>query len=155
METKAIAEKEKNRFYFDFLNPNRELETRSNLKLLHLLTLAPPGAKGFGWVENNKGGNYLCTISIFSPFRSFTAKALGSSPEGTVNRALDRMEDELFRWRFGSGSGDQGREIGFPGTSPATTGTLRSTEFPDMSDNRARKSVIRGPHESRLSMPAA
>jgi hypothetical protein len=123
MDTKPVVEKEKNRFCFDYSNPDRELETRSNLKLLNLLTLAPPGAKGVGLIENTDG-RYLCTITIYSPFRSFTAKAMGANPEATINRALDRMEDELFRWRFGNGSGNPERGIGFTGASHAATGTL-------------------------------
>lgn len=103
----------KNKFHFGFTDYDPELESAANLKLIQLLAFAPPSATGVGLVEKSER-EFLATISIQSPFRSFAAKAISTNPESAVKKSLERMEENLFRWKFGSGSGNNGRQTGIP-----------------------------------------
>jgi hypothetical protein len=103
-------ERMKNRFHFGFLDYDPELEKEANLKLVQLLAFAPPGATGVGLVEKSEK-EFLSTITIRSPFRTFVAKAIGNTPSFAVRKSLERLEEDLYRWRFGSGSGNGGRQV--------------------------------------------
>jgi hypothetical protein len=116
MNPQVRLKKVENKFHFDFVNEDKDLEKYANLKLLQLLAYAPPGATGVGLVEKYQG-EFLSTITIQSHYRSFTAKAIGSDAKAAVRKSLDRLEDELFRWRFGGGSGNNGRHTGIPTVS--------------------------------------
>lgn len=107
MNRQTEAQKAKNRFCFQGIEPDQELETKANLKLIQLLALAPPGANASGVLEPIRN-SYLAKIEVQSPFRSFSSQAMGNSPHVAINRALERLEDQLFRWRFGSGNGNFG-----------------------------------------------
>jgi hypothetical protein len=91
-------------YYADDADNEPEFAKAANLRLLQLLVDAPPGASAIGLVEKNDR-EYISLIKVRSPFRSFTASAAGTDAERTVGKALDRLEDELYRWRFGSSSG--------------------------------------------------
>ena len=103
----------KNRFHFGFLNYDPELEKEANLKLLQLLAFAPPGATGVGLVEETER-DFLSTVTIRSPFRTFTAKAVESAEKSAVRKSLERLENELFRWRSGGGTGNHGWHYQYP-----------------------------------------
>ena len=109
----------KNRFHFDYVEHDPDLEKTANLKLVQLLAFAPPSATGVGWVEKTESG-FLSTVRILSPFRTFTAKAMGTSAASAIMKALERLEDELYRWRFGGGGtgnyGSFGRQESMPTT---------------------------------------
>ena len=116
MNPQVRLKKVENKFHFDFVNEDKDLEKEVNLKLLQLLAYAPPGANGVGLVEKSQG-EFLSTIAIQSHFRSFTAKAIGSDAKAAVRKSLDRLENELFRWRFGGGSGNNERHTSIPRVS--------------------------------------
>ena len=78
-----------------------ELEKDANLKLIQLLALAPPGARSKGGMEKS-GKNYLAEVKVHSHFRSFSSQAAGMNPRTAVLRALERLEDQLYRWRWGT-----------------------------------------------------
>ena len=107
MNFKIRLEEVKNRFHFGYLDYDLETEKDANLKLIQLLALAPPAATGVGLVEVAQQG-FLTTVTVRSPFRSFTGKAIGPTARTSINRALERLENELYRWRFGGGSGNYG-----------------------------------------------
>jgi len=113
MKEKVRQSELNNRFYFNFFGYDPELERKANLRLLELLAYAPPSAGGFGRVEMS-GREYISTIIIQSPFRSFTSKALSSNADSAVRKSLERMEEDLFRWRFGNGTGNNGKQTGLP-----------------------------------------
>jgi hypothetical protein len=97
-----------NRFHFGYFDNNTENEPAfakaANIRLLQVLVDAPPGATAIGLVEKNDR-EFISIVRVRSPFRTFTASAAGIDAEKTVHKALDRLEDELYRWRYGSGSG--------------------------------------------------
>lgn len=103
----------KNRFHFGFLDYDPQLEKEANLKLIQLVAFAPPGATGVGLVEKS-GKEFISRITIKSPFRTFTSKALGNNPRSAVKKSLERIEEDLYRWRFGSGSGNGGKQTSIP-----------------------------------------
>ncbi len=108
-EVKAVT---RNRFHFGIDDCDPELKKTANLKLLQLLAIAPPAASGLGFVQQSEH-EFLATITIQSSFRSFVAKAVSANLELAVRKCLERMEDDLLRWRFGSGSGNSSeREVG-------------------------------------------
>lgn len=98
------TKKNKSRYHFRFNNVqvDSELAQRANLKLAQLLAIAPPGATGVGFLEKNEKV-YLCAIEVSSPYRTFFEKAAALTPHSAVQRALDKLEDQLYSWRFGSG----------------------------------------------------
>jgi hypothetical protein len=113
MKSQESFEGVKNRFHFGFLDYSSELEKEANLRLIQLLAFAPPSATGVGFVEKSEK-EFLSTITIKSPFRTFSAKALGTNPRSAVNKSLERIEEDLYRWRFGSGSGNSGKQATIP-----------------------------------------
>lgn len=102
MDNPMILNKLRNRILVATSDP--ELEKVSNLKLLQLLAYAPPGATATGRVDKT-GQSYMASVDVHSSFRSFAAKAIGTTEAVAVKRVLEKIEDHLFRWRFGSGSG--------------------------------------------------
>ena len=90
-------------FKFNFDDVDSEIRRRANLRLVELLTLAPPGAKAVG-VMDKEGRYYVSAIEVSSPYRSFFQKAVGLTPASTLSRVLERTEDALYRWRYGGGS---------------------------------------------------
>jgi hypothetical protein len=113
MKSHVSLEGVKNRFHFGFLGYDSELEKEANLRLVQLLAFAPPGAAGVGFVERSEK-EFLSTITIRSPFRTFTSKAIGNNPRSAVRKSLERIEEDLYRWRFGSGSGNGGKQTTLP-----------------------------------------
>lgn len=95
------------------------LEKTSNLRLLQLLAYAPPGTTATSRVDKT-GQSYMASVDVHSSFKSFSAKANGTTEAAAVKRVLEKLEDQLFRWRFGSGSGHspKGSEQGVFGRSP-------------------------------------
>jgi hypothetical protein len=90
-------------FEFNFDEVDPETRSKANLRLVELLTLAPPGAKAVG-VMDKEGQHYISAIEVSSPYRTFFQKALGSTPQAALQRVLDRLEDTLYRWRYGGGN---------------------------------------------------
>ena len=107
MNTQTLSKEMKNKFSFQGLPPDRELEGKANLKLTQLLALAPPGSEAFGRLEIS-GKSYHASIAVRSAYRIFTAEAYGFDAMVAVNRALERLENQLYHWRFGSGTGNSG-----------------------------------------------
>lgn len=99
------TEKKLSRYQFEFQNVERDsnLEKMANLKLAEILALAPKDALATGAVEIN-GRYYTATAEVKSRYRDFQEKAAGTTPYSAVRRALERLEDRLFRWRFGGGT---------------------------------------------------
>jgi hypothetical protein len=123
MKSLDYIEGVKNRFHFGFLDYDSELEKEANLRLIQLLAFAPPGATGVGLVEKSEK-EFLSTITIKSPFRTFTSKALSNNARAAVKKSLERIEEDLYRWRFGSGSGNGGKQTMIPsGTSQPHQGS--------------------------------
>lgn len=98
-------EKNKIRYHFQFKNTERDadLEKMANLKLAQILALAPTDASALGVVENNDR-YYVSVAEVKSRYRTFQEKAAGTTPHSAVRRALERLEDRLYRWRFGGGT---------------------------------------------------
>jgi hypothetical protein len=94
----------KSRYCFRFNNipADPDLERKTNLKLAQLLAIAPPGSTAVGFVEKNEK-YYMSAIEVSSPYRTFLEKAGGLTPNSAIQRALEKLEDQLYRWRFGGG----------------------------------------------------
>ena len=107
MNTQTRSEELKNQFRFHGVIPDRELETKANLKLMQLLVLAPPGAYALASLEVS-GKSFLASVTVHSAYRTFSSQAFGGSQVSAINRALQRLEDQLYRWRFGSGTRGSG-----------------------------------------------
>lgn len=87
-------------FKFNLPEMDPELRREANLRLVQLLTLAPPGAKALGAIEK-QGNHYVSIVEVTSPYRSFSQQAGGLTPQASINRVLDRLEDSIHRWRYG------------------------------------------------------
>ncbi len=98
-------EKKISRYQFtaENITSDPELEKMANLKLAQLLALAPKDALAAARVENS-GRYYVAVAEVKSRFRNFEEKSAGSTPYSAVRRALERLEDRLYRWRFGGGT---------------------------------------------------
>lgn len=109
--TQAI-EKKLSRYQFEFQNLERDpdLEKMASLKLAEILALAPKDALAAGTVENS-GRYYTAIAEVKSRYRDFQEKAAGTTPYSAVRRALERLEDRLFRWRFGGGTDTSAQPI--------------------------------------------
>lgn len=105
----------RNRFSFLNLEVDKDVERAMNLKLVQLLSLAPPGAVAYGTVEQI-GSSCVAKLSIISSFRVFSAQATAPHPEKAVNRVLAEMEDQIFRWRFGGSRGGPSSFVHIPMT---------------------------------------
>lgn len=92
-------------FKFNWDDVDPDIRRRANLRIAQLLTLAPPGAKVVG-VMNREGKYYVTAVEVSSHYRSFYKKAIGSTPEFALSRVLERLEEFLYRWRYGGGSSD-------------------------------------------------
>ncbi len=105
--------KNKTRYHFRFNNvpADPDLEKKTNLKLAQFLAIAPPGATAVGFLEKDEK-HYTCAIEVSSPYRTFFEKAGGLTPNSAIQRALDKLEDQLYRWRFGGGR--NGNSFGSP-----------------------------------------
>ncbi|MBY0471934.1 hypothetical protein K2X30_12270 [bacterium] len=90
-------------FKFNLTHIDSDLKRKANLRLVELLTLAPPGARAFG-VMNKDGPHYISAIEVSSPYRCFFQKAVGLTPASALSRVLERVEDALYRWRYGGGN---------------------------------------------------
>jgi len=106
MNSSINLQETRNRFCL--VSDSPDLEKTAHLKLVQLLAYAPPGSTAAGRVDRS-GGSYLASIEVQSSFRSFSAKAMGTSEAAAVKRSLEKMEDQLFRWRFGDGTGQSAR----------------------------------------------
>lgn len=106
MNTTKQIQGPKNCFHHKGIDPGPHLEKDANLKLVQLLAMAPPGAYST-WSIEKTGKNYLAEVKMFSPFRSFSSRSEGMSPHSVVHRALERMEDQLYRWRWGGNKKDE------------------------------------------------
>lgn len=84
------------------IGTDAELQKTANLRLIQLMAYAPPGARAIGRMEK-VGKSYLATVEVKSSFRTFVANGLGNTEEGAVKRVLEKLEDQLFQWRFGRG----------------------------------------------------
>jgi hypothetical protein len=89
---------------FCLTNDNPDLEKTTNLNLLQLLAYAPPGSMAIGRVDRVEQ-SYLASIEVQSSFRCLSAKAMGTTEPAAVKRVLEKLEDQLFQWRFGGGPG--------------------------------------------------
>jgi hypothetical protein len=107
MNTKLETEDIQNRFQFYGITPEPELEKVANLKLVELLAAAPPGAQSTGTLERT-GKSYLAGIRVSSHFRSFSSHAISGNAQNAVIRALERLEDQIYRWRYGDNTGNPG-----------------------------------------------
>jgi hypothetical protein len=97
-------EKYSPRYQFQFrdVGADPHLEKNANLRLVQLLALAPPDASALGLLEKNDQ-YYVSTVEVQSRYRTFHEKAAGTTPDLAVKRALEKLEDRLYRWRAGSG----------------------------------------------------
>lgn len=103
MNAEVNVHKIKNRFFFQDMQQDPDLERTANLRLIQLLAYAPPGAVAIGTVQRS-GKNYFASIDVSSPFRSFIAKAEAVNSHDVVRRVLNKLDDQLFSWRFGNGT---------------------------------------------------
>ena len=103
MKPQAQFHPVKNRFAFRQVAVSRELEKSANLRLFELLAIAPPGAAGTGVLEKSEQ-NFRAVVAIHSAFRTFVQEAIGTNPASAIRKALDRLEDALFAWRYGAGA---------------------------------------------------
>jgi hypothetical protein len=108
-------------FQFSRFQPDPDLKKRANLKLVQLLVLAPPGARASGRVET-LSQSYLSSVEIRSPYREFRESAVGLTPEAAIDRVLNRIEERLYRWRFGGGGGETSTQAGHRMNLPQTQG---------------------------------
>jgi len=92
-----------NKFTFEGVAVSRELEMDANAQLDGLLALAPPGACGAG-VLYQAGHRYRATVVVQSPYRHFVERAVGTNPRIVVNKVLNKLENDLFIWRHGTGA---------------------------------------------------
>jgi hypothetical protein len=109
-------EKNVSRYRFQFRNaePDPELEKMANLKLAQILALAPSDATAVAMLEN--AHRYFVSVAeVQSRYRTFQEKAAGNTPQTAVRRALERLEDRLYRWRFGGGTDPSVRPSGHLG----------------------------------------
>lgn len=104
MNTETLIERSVNQFQFKDIANGTELASKSNLKLIQLLAYAPPGAVATGIVQKSAKG-FSASLTIWSPYRIFTASSVALSAEVAVDRVLRKIDDQLFDWRFGSGNG--------------------------------------------------
>ena len=104
MIPEVVTPKIKNQFRFEGVENETELARKANLRLIQLLAYAQPGAVATGLVQKS-GKSFLASITIWSPYRSFTASSVALSAEAAVNLVLSKMDDQLFNWRYGSGNG--------------------------------------------------
>jgi hypothetical protein len=104
-------QKQKNQFCFQGMEQDADLERTANLRLIQLLAYAPPGAIAIAIVQKAEK-NYSASIEVSSPFRNFSASAVGLSAQVVVDRVLSKIEGQLFDWRFGSGRGRPGQQPG-------------------------------------------
>jgi hypothetical protein len=107
MSTQFETEGFQNRFQFFGIDPGPDLEKVANLKLLQLVALAPPGSQSSATLEKT-GKSYLAEIRVTSHFRSFSSHAISGSAQNAVFRALERLDDQLYRWRYGDNTGNSG-----------------------------------------------
>jgi hypothetical protein len=110
MNTEMKTEDIQNRFRFCGITPEPELEKVANLKLLQLLAMAPPGAQSTGTLEKT-GKSYQAEIRVSSHFRSFSSHAISGNAQNAVIRALERLEDQLYRWRYGDDTHALGNQL--------------------------------------------
>lgn len=103
--------KSRYRFRFNDVPVDPDLERRTNLKLAQFLAIAPPGATAVGFVEKD-GSFYMSAIEVSSPYRTFLGKAGGLTPNSAIQRTLEKLEDQLYRWRYGGGR--SGNSFGSP-----------------------------------------
>jgi hypothetical protein len=109
MTTQIQTEGFQNRFQFFGIEPEPDLVKVANLKLLQLVALAPPGSQSAGTLEKT-GKSYLAGVRIASHFRSFSSHSISGNAENAVARALERLEDQLYRWRYGENNGNPGND---------------------------------------------
>jgi hypothetical protein len=103
-------------FLFVGLDCDPELGKTANLKLAQLLALAPPDATAFGTVSQ-KERYYKAEVEVKSRYRTFREQAAGTTPHGSVRLALEKIEDRLYRWRYGGGhdpSSQPARQVNVP-----------------------------------------
>lgn len=92
-------------FRFNWDDVDSSVRSQANLRLTQLLSLAPPGAKAVG-VMNKEGKYYVTAVEVISPYRDFYKKAVGLTPESALEKVLERLEDSLYRWRYGGGGNE-------------------------------------------------
>jgi hypothetical protein len=109
MTTQIENEGFQNRFQFFGIEPEPDLEKVANLKLVQLVALAPPGSQSAGTLEKT-GKSYLAGVRIASHFRSFSSHSISGTAENAVARALERLEDQIYRWRYGENKGNSGND---------------------------------------------
>ncbi len=92
------------RFKLHAFDYDPELEKSTNLKLAQLLALAPPDATAVCSLDiDESDGYYVAEIEVKSRYRTFRERAAGVTPRTSVKHALEKIEDRLYRWRFGGG----------------------------------------------------
>ncbi len=100
----AVMTRNSSRHEFRFeIDVDSTLEAKTNSRLVELLTLAPPDASAVGLLQRDEK-SFLSAIEVQSKFLTFFEIGYGPSPEVAVQRALNRLEDRLYEWRFGGGS---------------------------------------------------
>ena len=92
------------RYHFQFhdAETDADLKRWANLRLAQLLTLAPPDAVLVGSLSRTEKF-YVSSVEVKSTFRNFYEKASGTTPNTAIKRVLEKLEDRLYRWRFGGG----------------------------------------------------
>jgi len=113
MKTKNKIQLSKNEITFRNFAASCDLQKAANLRLLELLAMAPPGADGGGLVDKVENQYYACAL-IQSAYRSFIQYAVSENPTEAVGKVLDRLENDIFSWRYGTGTpqaqSDSGRQ---------------------------------------------
>jgi hypothetical protein len=89
-------------FLFNGLGRDSDLERTANLKLVQLLALAPPDATAVG-VVLKKDRYFTAAVEVKSRYRTFHEQAAGTTTHGAVRLVLEKLEDRLYRWRYGGG----------------------------------------------------
>jgi hypothetical protein len=100
-------------FGFSGIEDDKELQKEVNLRVVQILAQAPPGAFSSGRVEL-LGLTHFSHVKIESPFKTFLAQAAGMSARSALMRALDRLEDQINRWRWGLSPVVQPEELPTP-----------------------------------------
>jgi hypothetical protein len=101
MSGEILKAEERKSFVFSGIEPDSELQKEANLRIAQILAQAPPEAFSAGTVELS-GVTSFARVHIHSPFKLFSAQAAGMTPRRALMRALDRLDDQVSRWRWGT-----------------------------------------------------
>ncbi|MBL7714064.1 MAG: hypothetical protein JNL01_01265 [Bdellovibrionales bacterium] len=96
---------------FQNLAYDPELEKRTNLRLVEILAIAPPEAIAKAQIRK-EGRTFVASTTVESGFRTFQQSALGPSAREAIMNALRRLEEQVYRWRYGRGPGSTSLQPG-------------------------------------------